>query len=59
MRNIWIWPEICLQCRHEFARICRCRLGREQWTKRAYPVVVLPWGLPWFPGVVGNKALWP
>jgi hypothetical protein len=26
---LWIWPEICLQCRHEFARICQFRLGRE------------------------------
>jgi hypothetical protein len=28
-RHSWIWPEICLQCRHEFAGICRCRLARE------------------------------
>jgi hypothetical protein len=30
-----------------------------QWTRRANPIVVLPWGLPWFPSAVGNKALWP
>jgi hypothetical protein len=29
-RHSWIWPEICLQCRHEIAWICRCRLGRER-----------------------------
>jgi hypothetical protein len=29
-RHSWIWPEICLQCRHEIAGICRCRLGRER-----------------------------
>jgi hypothetical protein len=28
-RHIWLWPEICLRCRHEIAGICRCRLGRE------------------------------
>jgi hypothetical protein len=28
-RHRWIWPNICLQCRHDIARICRCRLGRE------------------------------
>jgi hypothetical protein len=28
-RHSWIWPEICLQCRHEIAGICQCRLGRE------------------------------
>jgi hypothetical protein len=30
-----------------------------QWTGRAPPVVALLWGLPWFPGAAGNKALWP
>ena len=30
MRRGWIWPEICLQCRLEFAEICQCRLGRER-----------------------------
>jgi hypothetical protein len=40
-RHSWIWPEICLQCRLEFAGICR--LGKEaQWTRRAYLVVALP-----------------
>jgi hypothetical protein len=28
-RHSWLWPEICLQCRHEIAGICQCRLGRE------------------------------
>jgi hypothetical protein len=28
---------------------------RVQWTGRAHPVVVLPWGLPWFPGVAETK----
>jgi hypothetical protein len=26
----WLWTEICLQCRHDIAGICRCRLGRER-----------------------------
>jgi hypothetical protein len=26
------------------------------WTKRAHPVVVSPWDLPWFPGAAGNKT---
>jgi hypothetical protein len=30
-----------------------------QWTRRAHLIVVLPWGLPWFPGAAGNRALWP
>jgi hypothetical protein len=29
-----------------------------QWTDRAHPVVVLHWGLPWFPSAAGNIALW-
>jgi hypothetical protein len=29
-RHSWIWPEICLRCRHEIAGICRSRLGRER-----------------------------
>jgi hypothetical protein len=29
-RHSWIWPEICLCCRHEIVGICRCRLGRER-----------------------------
>jgi hypothetical protein len=29
-RHSWLWPEICLRCRHEIAGICRCRLGRER-----------------------------
>jgi hypothetical protein len=29
-RNSWIWLEICLQCRHEIAGLCQCRLGRER-----------------------------
>jgi hypothetical protein len=29
MRHSWIWPEICLQCRHEITGICRCRLVKE------------------------------
>ena len=28
MRHNWIWPKICLQCRHKIAGICRCKLGR-------------------------------
>jgi hypothetical protein len=36
------------------------QIGQEaQWTERAHLVVVLPWGLPWFSGVAGNRALWP
>jgi hypothetical protein len=27
--------------------------------RKSTSVVVLPWGLPWFPGAAGNKALWP
>jgi hypothetical protein len=35
------------------------QIGQEaQWTGRAHSVVVLPWGLPWFPGAAGNKVLW-
>jgi hypothetical protein len=30
-----------------------------QWTGRAHPVVVVPWGLPWFLGAAGNRALLP
>jgi hypothetical protein len=30
MRQCWLWPEICLRCRHEIARICRCKLRRER-----------------------------
>jgi hypothetical protein len=30
-----------------------------QWTGRAPPGVAFLWDLPWFPGVVGNKLLWP
>jgi hypothetical protein len=30
-----------------------------QWTRRAYTVVVLPWGMPWFPSAAGNKDMWP
>ena len=29
-RHSWLWPKICLQCRLEPARICRCRMGRER-----------------------------
>jgi hypothetical protein len=29
-RYSWLWPKICFQCRHEIARIFRCRLGRER-----------------------------
>jgi hypothetical protein len=29
-RHSWIWPEICLRCRHEIVGIRRCRLGRER-----------------------------
>jgi hypothetical protein len=28
-RHSCLWPEICLRCRHEIARICRSRLGKE------------------------------
>jgi hypothetical protein len=28
-RHSWIWPEICLQCKHEIVGIGRCRLGKE------------------------------
>jgi hypothetical protein len=27
MRHNWLWPEICLRCKHDIARICQCRLG--------------------------------
>jgi hypothetical protein len=30
-----------------------------QWNERAHLVVVLPWDLPWFPGVAGNQSPWP
>jgi hypothetical protein len=26
-RHGWLWPEICLWCRHYIAGICRCRLA--------------------------------
>jgi hypothetical protein len=55
-RHSWLWTEICLLCRHEIARICRCRLGRE-WTGRVPLVVVSLWDQPWFPGAAGNKLL--
>jgi hypothetical protein len=29
------------------------------WIGRAHLVVVLPWGLPWFPDAAENRALWP
>jgi hypothetical protein len=29
-----------------------------QWTRRAHPIFVLLWDFPWFPGAVGNRALW-
>jgi hypothetical protein len=30
-----------------------------KWARRAHLFVVLPWGLPWFPGATGNRDLWP
>jgi hypothetical protein len=30
MKHYWIWPEIFLQCRLDFAEICRCRLSKER-----------------------------
>jgi hypothetical protein len=30
-----------------------------KWIGREHLVVVLPWGLSWFPSATGNKDLWP
>jgi hypothetical protein len=60
MRHNWIWPEICLQCRLEFAEIFQCRLGRERSGPEEHIRLLFYLGVyHGFFGAVGNRAMWP